>query len=156
MAIDVETFVFGFIGGIVGGIIAGVSVNRISYRLQKRNEKNEEYLKHKENVVSILDEIVGFWDMMRVVVDSNSENIDSVKNKFRDYSNQLNVKISKNHSSSFPREISGDLRGLSQSMIDKTEFLNKETIDRGFNYYEKDINGLCDKATEIKERLEKL
>ena len=153
VAIDVETFVIGFIGGIIGG----VSVNRISYFLQKRDENNEECLKHKENVVSLLDEIVGFWDIMRGVVYYNSENIDSVKNRFRDCSSKLNEQISnKCSSSSFPSDILGDLRDLSESMFDKTEFLKKETIDRGFNYYEEDINGLCDKATEIKNRLEKL
>ena len=152
MVTDIETFVIGFIGGIVGG----VGVNRISYLLQKRDEKNEGYLKHKENVVSLLDEIVGFWDMMRVVVYHNPENIGLVKNRFRGCSNKLNEQISKKYSSSFPSDILGDLRDLSESMFDKTEFLKKETIDRGFNYYEEDINGLCDKATEIKNRLEKL
>ena len=152
VAIDVDTFVIGFIGGIIGG----VSVNRISYILQKRDEKNEEYLKHKENVVSILDEIVGFWDTMRAVVYDNHENIDLVKNRFRDCSNKLNEQISKKYSSSFPSDILGDLRDLCGSMFDETEHINKEVLDCGFDYYEKGINGLCDKATEIKERLEKL
>ena len=152
VAINVETFVIGLIGCIIGG----VSVNLISHLLKKKDEKNEECLKHKENVVSLLDEIVGFWDIMRGVVYYNSENIDSVKNRFRDCSSKLNEQISDKCSSSFPSDILGDLRNLSESMFDKTEFLKKETIDRGFNYYEEDINGLCDKATEIKKRLEKL